>query len=153
MNVRWLFLISFFSVLCVSSFAQSDSDYLTVRQMPGSQAYEAVLTLDNSVCVQVNAVSSVQIVGSEVLIESQWNEQLPCIAIPPIITYEKTAYIGDLAPGRYTVTWNQEENFSWSTSLFVPGPIPSSSPWALLLLILGILAIVHPVVRSKIQLR
>lgn len=103
--------------LFISISAYADDSVLTVRQLPGTQNYEAVLSLDSSVCVQVNQDSSVTVAGSEVTIVSPWIEQLPCIFIPPITYYEITAFIGYLAPGNYTVTWSQPEAFSWSTSL------------------------------------
>ena len=153
MNVKLIAAISFFFLLSTTSFAQDDSEYLSVRQLPNSESYEAVLSLDSTVCVQVNPETSVTVVGSEVTIESPWIEQFPCIFIPPVVYYEITAYIGYLAPGKYTVTWSQPEAFSWSTLAVISetGAIPVNALWALLLLTLGVLAVAHftPYLRSR----
>lgn len=138
-------IISFLFLLCASSLAQDDSEYLSVRQLPNSETYEAVLSLDSTVCVQVNPETSVTVVGSEVTVESPWIEQFPCIFIPPVVYYEITAYIGYLALGEYTVTWTQTDTFSWSTLAVISelGAILVNSPWALLLLVLGVLGVAH----------
>ncbi|MBT8353796.1 MAG: hypothetical protein KJO60_04680 [Desulfofustis sp.] len=148
------FLTSLLIVLSFGSQALADDSVLSVRQLP-DQTYEAVLSLDSTICVQVNPASSVQVVGSEILIESPSSEQLPCIFIPPIVYYEVTALIGELAPGNYTVTWSQPGAFSWSISYLVrsASPIPSSSLWSLLLLIVGVLVFVRQSFYSRTQLK
>lgn len=140
-------------ILCLTVFsiaANAGSDYLSVRQLPDGK-YEAVLSLNSKICVQVNPASSVQINGSEILIVSPPKEQLPCIFVPPITYYEETAYIGDLARGNYTVTWSQEGAFSWSTSFAADraSAIPSNSLWSLLMLIFSVLAVAMLVIRSR----
>lgn len=87
MNVNRMVIISLFFVLLVSSIAQANSDYLYVRQLPSSQAYETVLTLDSSVCVQVNAVSPVQIAGSDVFIESHLRCSLSLNGVSSYVVY------------------------------------------------------------------
>lgn len=145
--------VALFAFLLISAFlsplSYADPDYLSVRKVDFDGGYEAVLSLDTSLCIQVNTVSSVQITGFEVLIESEWSEPIPCVFFPEIIPYEKTAYIGELAPGRYTVTWNQAGNFSFSTSFSTPTPIPATSTWSLLLLIFAFLVFVYPVLQKK----
>lgn len=153
MNKKLLIVISFLFALSISSMSRAeDLSYLSVRHVTASQDYEAVLSLDNTVCLQVSDVSSVQVVGSDILIESQQMDQLPCIFIPPIVAYEKTAFIGSLAPGQYTVVWSQPGAFSFSTSFDASqnlNRIPANSPWALLLLVFGVLVFARFSIRSR----
>jgi hypothetical protein len=125
-----------------SSFAHAESSYLTVRHLD-SQDYEAVLTIDVRICVEVGDVVSVDVSDLNVRIESAWREQVPCIIVPPVNSHEVTAYIGPLAPGEFIVTWDQPEAISQSIIYEVDGhsPIPSSSFWSLLLLTLGVVAV------------
>ena len=136
----------------LSTLSHADSDYLSVRPVTVGSGYEAVLSLDTSMCIQVNEVSSVQVTGFEILIESEWSEPIPCAFFPEVHPYEKTARIGELNPGSYTVTWSQEGLFSWSTLFSTSTPLPSTSTWALLLLIFALLVFVYPVLRKKTPL-
>lgn len=144
MIIKLLFLVSLFVGLVASGSAHAGSHVLTVRQLPGAE-YEAVVTYDNnSFCdPTVNPASSVQVVGFEVKIESPGLDPILCITpTPPIIVFEVTTHIGHLAPGNYTVSWTQPNSFSLSTSLLATGSafseVPSTSNWALILLLLGI---------------
>ncbi len=141
-EMKTQFLVSCLIAMLLSSSAWADEPELWVRQLSNG-TYEAVLSLNSFICVQVNAASSVQVDAFEILIESPTTEQFPCVHRPPIVYYELTAAIGELVPGNYTVTWNQPGNFSWSTTFLVKGPaaIPSSSIWSLALLILGLLVL------------
>ena len=147
MNVKPLFIISFIFLLCVSSIAHAGSHQLSTRQLPSGE-YEAVITFSNQdYCfINVNPPSSIQIIEYDVLITSPGPDVITCIGkAPPEVLYEATAIIGELAPGKYTVTWNQERSFSLFTLLRVSdaSPIPSSSTWALFLLILGFLIVAY----------
>lgn len=153
MNVKPLFVISFIFLLCVSSIAQAGSHQLSTRQLPGGE-YEAVITYNNQdYCFfSVNPPSSIQVIEYDVLITSPGPDVITCIGkTPPKVVYETTAIIGKFAPGKYTVTWNQNRSFSLSTSFEVEGysPIPSNSLWSLLLLALAVLVVVH----FKLRLR
>lgn len=129
------------TALFIGSTASADELVLTVRHATNTQDYEAVLSHDGSVCVQISPASSVQVRDSGVIIESPLLEQLPCILVPPITPVEVTAYIGELAPGNYTVTWSQPEAFSLSTAMetsWVPcigcdsltqAPYPETGSW------------------------
>jgi len=157
MNVKWLVMVSLLFALSFSAFAQtaSDSYILTVRQLPNSE-YEAVINYDNSghCFVIVTPASSVEVIGSNITIQSPEAENpVYCIGpVPPIIEYEETALIGELPPGNYTVTWVQSQAFSLSTQLDADGysPIPSTSAWALILLILGVLAVALTTLRTRV---
>lgn len=133
-------LFIFFAVFCATAAADTGQLVLSVRYSSNLQGYEAVLTYDDSTCVIVNDAISVEVIDyEEVLIESPWSEQLPCIVIPPISTYEKTAFIGHLEPGPYKVTWTQPDNFTRSIEFIAPGIVPIDAPWALLVLTFGVL--------------
>lgn len=155
MNVKLIVIISFLFLLCASSVTQAGSQQLSTRQLPSGE-YEAVITYSNQdYCfIIVNSPSSIQVIEYDVLITSPGPDIITCIGkAPPEILYEKTALIGELAPGKYTVTWNQDRSFSLSTLLGVgvsgESPIPSSSTWALILLFLGVLAVAHLSLRLR----
>jgi len=158
MIVRPLLLISLLGAFLISGLAHATSHVLTVRQLPNS-AYEAVINYDSSDFCDptVNSASSIQIVGFEVLIESPPLNAITCITpVPPTIFYEKTANIGVLAAGNYTVSWVQPESFSLTTPFIAsgsasqaPSAIPSSSPWSILLLVLCVLAVAHMTTRAS----
>jgi hypothetical protein len=147
---KTLFFALFFVFLFISNLSIADDEELTIRHLPNGN-YEAVLSLNTGMCIQVNPASSVQVVGSEVLVESPSSVQIPCVFFPQIFYYEMTALIGELAPGQYHVTWTQPDNFSWSTSYDVrpPSKIPTSSLWSLLLLVLGVVAVAFSAIRYK----
>jgi len=115
-----LLLASIPLLICFSFPAHSESEYLSIRPTP-DRAFEAVLSLNTGVCIDVQPVEPVDVTGSDILIESTPTDPLPCIGtpVPPIVYYEKTAYIGELAPGQYTVTWNQTGNFNLTASVTV----------------------------------
>ena len=133
----------------LSSLSHAAPGTLSVRPVTLGGGYEAVLSLETKMCIEVNTVSSVQITGFEVLIESEWSEQHPCTFFPGNHPYERIAHIGELAPGRYTVTWNQEGNFSWNTTFSTAAPLPSGSTWSLLFLVFALLVFVFPVLQKK----
>jgi len=151
-------LKSILAVLCLlvlfanNAFPASTSIALTARQLPNKE-YEAVITFSSlDYCiVEVNTPSDIQISTSEVLIESPEGVVLCIGKAPPEVIIEETANIGYLEPGNYTVSWTQGRNFSLSTQLLVSrpdvNPIPLGSPWALILLVFGILAVVRPALR------
>jgi len=109
-------------LVCLAFPAHSQSEYLSIRPTP-DQAFEAVLSLNTGLCIVVQPVESVEVTGSEILIESKPYEMPPCIGTipPPTYDYERTAYIGELSPGQYTVTWNQAGSFNLSASVTVSG--------------------------------
>ncbi len=144
-----LFVLSVAAML-LTNLSFADDDELTLRLL-SSRNYEVVLSLNSTMCVQVNPASSVQVDGFNILVVSPTREQFPCIFVPPITYYEMTAPVGELAPGEYSVTWDQPDNFSWSTTYIVkePGAIPSSSTWSLILLGLGVLVVAGLALRPK----
>lgn len=156
MKIRPLLFCSVIFVMFFSSYTQADPEryVLTVRQLPNDE-YEAVVSYnDDWYCfLAVTPASSVEINGFEIIIKSPLSDQpIYCLGpVPPINYFEETAYIGDLAPGNYTVTWDQPEAFSLSTSFEVDGysPIPSSSLWSLLLLGLGVLVVANSTLRHR----
>jgi hypothetical protein len=153
MNVKRIFLISFFSMLCVSSIAHAGSHQLSTRQLPNDE-YEAVITFSSlDYClVGVNPPSAIQIIAYDVLITSPAPDVMTCIGkAPPEVIYEYAANIGKLTEGEYTITWVQEGTFNLSTLLKIKGysPIPSTSIWALFLLALVILVAARPFVRPR----
>jgi len=147
---KTLFFVLSVITLLLSNPTFAGDEELTLRLLPNG-SYEAVLSLNSSICVQVNPASSVQVDGFNILVVSPTRAQLPCIFIPPITYYEMTALVGELAPGKYSVTWDQPENFSWSTTYIVKGPgaIPSSSTWSLILLVLGVFVVAGLTFRLK----
>jgi hypothetical protein len=148
MSNKPIIVFSFLFLLFTSSITQASSYALTTRQLPTGE-YEAVVTYDTggSCFVEVSPASTVDIVGFEISIISP-EHAIPPLCLGPILPieyFEKRAHIGPLAPGQYTVSWMQPRAFDLSTSLQIPGesPIPSNATWALILLILGVLAVAH----------
>lgn len=111
---------SLLTLLFFSFPAYSDSEYLSIRPLP-DHTFEAVLSLNTRQCITVKPVESVEVVDSEILVESTPFEPLPCVGLlrGTTVDYEVTAYIGELAPGQYTVTWNQTGSFTMSASVTV----------------------------------
>lgn len=154
MNVKLIAVCTFLGLLFVSSIVQAGSYQLTVRHQPSGN-YEALISYDTDVfCfVPVNPASSVQINGFDIVIQSpEYTGQILCITpSPPIQYYEETTDLGALPPGNYNISWDQPQAFSLSTSVSLPLPnrIPSNSTWALVLLILGIMAVALYVPRLR----
>jgi len=153
MKTRLLLFCSVFFIVFFSSTAQASSHVLTVRQLPGGE-YEAVVTYNNQDYCFFNVYppSSIQVIEYDVFITAPGPEIITCIGkAPPMIQYEQTAIIGELAHGKYTVTWNQDRSFSLTTTFEAEGysSIPSSSLWSLLLLALGVLTIAHFRLRAR----
>lgn len=151
MKIRPLLFCSVFFVMFFSSFAQAKSHVLTVRQLPNGE-YEAVITYDQWECrSDVNPAASIQYAGSNVYIKSPPLGLVGCVTPPPAEYIEVTTNIGHLAPKNYIIYWEQPGTFSLSTRLNASGysPIPSSSLWSLLLLSLGILMVVHFVLKPR----
>src|SRR5665811_140217 len=95
---------------------------MCIRDSPlPDHTFEAVLSLNTKQCIDVKPVELVEVIDSDILVESTPWEMPPCIGtpIPPFFDYEKTAYIGELAPGQYTITWNQTGSFTMSASVTV----------------------------------
>lgn len=153
MKVRFIIVLFCFFMVFFSSFAQASSHALTVRQLPNNE-YEAVVTFSNQDYCFVVAYqpSSIQVIEYDVLITSPGPDGITCIGkAPPELLHETTAFLGELRPGKYAATWNQDRSFSLTTSFEVKGysPIPSSSLWSLLVLAFGVLVVVRFTLRSR----
>jgi hypothetical protein len=164
MSTKHVFIFSLVVASLLAAFSVSGSESreiqfdLSVRQLPNHQ-FEAVLAYDINACGPlVSTNPTVTKTPSKVSIVSAPQGLLGCIEIGPIEIVELVANIGNLAPGEYLVRWSQGPVFSISIDILVlqdgsnvrPGkPIPTTSTWAMLLLILGILVGVRSALRTR----
>lgn len=141
MKTTLLVLLALAALASGRTFAANE--VLSVRFAPDGSVEAVVTGTVNDLCaMRVNAPVSVTSAGSSFTVQSPNPPPLPCtILLDPPQQYEVVAHLGVLAPGAYTVTWEQPQFFTSSIVFSVPaGPlgIPSTGVLTLILLIAAV---------------